>query len=107
MTHSTNHSLLNHPLVAVVALILTLVSAATVAAEQKYERPPALRSSDVIPEKMQAGDHFKVKQAVHNDGVMNHYVVESDYGQFLAYGDLALARLIHEIHAIAQLDEVS
>jgi hypothetical protein len=94
-------------LVAAVVLTSILVSATAFAAEQTYETPSALRASDVLPEKMQAGDHFKVKQAVHNDGVMNHYIVDTDYGQFLAYGNLALARLMHEIHAIAQLDAVS
>ena len=38
---------------------------------------------------------------------MNTYVVDSDYGQFLAYGDMALARLVREIGAMDQLEDVS
>ena len=94
-------------LVAVAFVVLATAAGPGLLAEKGYETPPMLEASDVLPETMQTGDHFKVKPQVQNDGVMNHYVVDSDYGQFQAYGDLALARLIKEIHAISQLDEVS
>jgi len=93
--------------VVVVSAGLAMIGLAGISAQEGYETPPMLEASDVLPEAMQTGDHFKVKPQVQSDGVMNHYVVDSDYGQFQAYGDLALARLIKEIHAITQLDEVS
>lgn len=107
MVHSADGSLRCSPLLATACAVSILVGAAAVAAEQSYETPPMLEASEVLPEQMQAGDHYKVKPQVQNDGYMNHYVIDSDFGQFQAYGDLALARLIHEIHAMTQLDEVS
>jgi hypothetical protein len=56
---------------------------------------------------MQRGDRFVVQEQVRNDGFMNYHVVESDFGQFEAYGNPALAKLIQEIGALDQLDEVS
>ena len=38
---------------------------------------------------------------------MNHYLVTSEYGEFAAYGNLDLAKLIHQIDAITELEEVS
>lgn len=92
----------------ILAVALAVLGASSaLAAEQTYETPPVLKASDVLPEKMQAGDHFSVQSQVQNDGYMNHYVVDSDYGQFPAYGNLSLYRLMNEIHALEQLDEVS
>ena len=107
MVHPADGSLRCSPLLATACAVSILVGAAAVAAEQSYETPPMLEASEVLPEQMQAGDQFKVKPQVQNDGYMNHYVIDSDFGQFQAYGDLALARLIHEIHAMTQLDDVS
>jgi hypothetical protein len=53
------------------------------------------------------GDNFEVKPNVTNDGFMNLYEVTSKYGEFTAYGDLELAKLIHQVDAIAELDKVS
>jgi len=93
-------------LTLVIALSVCLIGALP-AAELDYETPPALQTSEVLPEEMRSGDHFTVQSQVQNDGYMNHYVVDSDYGQFPAYGNLSLFRLIHEIRALTQLDEVS
>jgi len=88
-------------------LVLLVPFGTLLVAQRGYETPPMLEVSEVLPEKMQAGDHFKVQPPVQNDGYMNHYVIDSDYGQFGAYGNLSLIRLMNEIHALAQLDEVS
>ena len=103
-----NHLGLRWRLWALAPVVFAVIGASVLpAAESDYETPPVLKASDVLPEKMQAGEHFTVQSQVQNDGYMNHYVVDSDYGQFPAYGNLSLYRLMNEIHALAQLDEVS
>jgi hypothetical protein len=94
-------------LAAVAVGVLAAAAGTRLLAENSYETPPMLEASDVLPEKMQSSEHFTVQSQVQNDGYMNHYLVDSDYGQFQAYGNLSLNRLIHEIHALTQLDEVS
>jgi len=96
-------------LVSVLMLILAvwLLAPAGRIWAQEYETPPVLEASEVLPSEMQRGDRFVVQEQVRNDGFMNYYVVESDFGQFEAYGNPALAKLIQEIGALDQLDEVS
>lgn len=74
---------------------------------QDFETPQILEASEVLSSEMQRGKRFEVQEQVRNDGFMNYYVVESDFGQFEAYGSPALAKLIQEIGALDQLDEVS
>lgn len=77
------------------------------AAQDAYETPPVLKASEILPAEALTGDHFKVASEVINDGVMNHYVVTTEYGEFAAYGNLELAKLIHQIDAIAEVEAVS
>lgn len=75
--------------------------------QQAFETPTGFQASDVLLPEMLSGDHFQVLPDVQNDGFMNFYTVESDFGTFAAYGNLALLRLIREIRALAELEEVS
>ena len=88
-------------------LIVALLAALSGAAAQPYETPPPLAVSEVLSAEMQRGESFTVRDPVRNDGFMNHYIVDSNYGQFQAYGTPALAKLIQEIKALDQLEEIS
>jgi len=94
-------------LVIAFAVPVTPVVAADVAVDNNFEKPAGIQAADVLLPEMLSGDHFHVLKDVQNDGFMNFYEVESDYGEFTAYGNLALLRLIREIAALADLDEVS
>ena len=76
-------------------------------AEEEYESPPTLRAADVVPADLVQGDHYKVLPEVSNDGFMNTYVIESDYGEFEAQGMSLLKIRAREIGALAQLEELS
>lgn len=89
------------------SLALAFSALTTTAAAQDFETPPPLEVSEILPPDMQRGEHFSVQNPIKNDGFMNHYTIDSDYGQFQAYGTPALAKLIQEIGALAQLDEIS
>ena len=97
----------------VAARLLMLVLAfwptaiAGTASAEDFETPPVLEAAEVLPAEMLRGNSFKVQEQVHNDGFMNYYVVDSDFGRFEAYGTPALAKLIQEIGALDQLDEIS
>ena len=96
---------LSEALILLLAASLPAISSEIYA--QDFESPPVLKASEALPSEMQRGESFVVQEQVRNDGFMNHYVVDSDYGQFGAYGNLALAKLIQEIGALDQLEEVS
>jgi len=93
-------------------LVVLLLGAGTLsrgvaAGQEGYETPPILQASELLPAEMLHGDNFEVAPDVTNDGFTNLYEVTSEYGDFTAYGDLELAKLIHQVGAIAELDEVS
>jgi len=107
MSSSINRLRIPCVLGAGLTLALFPLNAISAAAAQEFETPPPLEVGEILPPDMQRGEHFAVQTPVHNDGFMNHYVVDSDYGQFQAYGTPALAKLIQEIGALDQLDEIS
>ena len=54
-----------------------------------------------------AGDNFHVQDPVHSDGLMHHYVVESRFGVFPAYGHDALAVRLREVGALTTIAKTS
>lgn len=64
-------------------------------------------AADVVAADVLKGDHYKIADDVRVSGYMYHYTVDSDFGQFTAVGNRALKKLLHEIHAIAELGKMS
>jgi hypothetical protein len=54
-----------------------------------------------------AGESFHVQSPVHSDGLMHHYVVESRFGVFPAYGHDALAMRLREVAALTTIERTS
>ncbi|MDH3746045.1 MAG: hypothetical protein OES47_13180, partial [Acidobacteriota bacterium] len=65
--------------------ILFLVASDRVVAQDDFEAAPTLQAGAILGEKA-AGAHYRVAQDVANDGYMNFYRIESDFGPFEAYG---------------------
>src|SRR5438045_9183470 len=64
-----------------------LLSAAAV----DFEIPAAEPAEASLTPTQIAGEGFHIQNPVHSDGLMHHYVVESRFGLFTAYGRDALA----------------
>ncbi len=60
-------------------------------------------AASLLPLKMLQGTHYSIADDVLVSGYMNHYTVDSDYGQFTAIGNRNLKKLLNEIDAIAEL----
>jgi hypothetical protein len=56
---------------------------------------------------MVSGPGYKVVDPVHGDGLMNHFVLDSRFGRFDAYGRAALAIRIREVAALTELAATS
>ncbi len=82
------------------ALAVLIGGAAPAWAAGDYEQPPVLAASQILPKELLNGPHHEVAQRVVNDGIFNHYTVNSKYGQFKAVGITALRKLVQEIKAI-------
>ncbi len=90
---------------SIVALLALAVLAAGAAAE--VESAPIFRASEILPPELaESGDH-RVVELVHNDGFMHRFEIRSEFGDFDARGEPMLAIRVHEVHALAQLDELS
>lgn len=88
-------------------LASTLVFPAPFAAAADYETPPTLAAKDFLPAELLKGRHYSVAPKVENDGYMNRYTIQSDFGIF-GVGSTAMARIrILEVGGIAQLRELS
>jgi hypothetical protein len=72
-----------------------------------FENPPEEAPESLLPAAMVAGESFRVVAPVRSDGLMRHYVVESPFGTFDAYGRGQLEVRIHEIEALAQIAKMS
>lgn len=91
------------------ATIAAVVLAATVSAPveaQPYEPLPVLKASDFLEARFLKGPNHEVEERVVSDGIFNTYTIQSPFATFQPQGtSLAMIR-IHEIGAIAQLEEV-
>ena len=57
-----------------------------------YEEPPVLRAKSILSTELLKGENHAVQDKVINDGLFNHYTVETRFGTFKAAstGDLII-----------------
>lgn len=79
----------------------------SVAFERKYETPGNLRAAKILPADLVKGEHHEVDHRVRNDGYLNYYTIRSDFGEYEAASTGMLGIRVHEIGALAELDELS
>lgn len=76
-------------------------------AQERYESPQTLRASRILPPELLSGPYHGVEEQVLNDGFLNHYKINSKFGQFTAISTAQLRKRVHEINAIAELHKIS
>jgi hypothetical protein len=84
-----------------------VVLAPVALAAQEFETAPVLEAAKILPPELLKGEHHHVAKEVRTDGYLNYYVIESDYGEFVAEGTPLLRIRVREIEALARLDEIS
>src|SRR5215467_8166839 len=77
------------------------------AAADELETVPDRAPTELLPAPMVSGTDFRVVDPVHGDGLMNHFVLDSRFGRFDAYGRAALAVRIREVAALSELSKTS
>jgi len=68
-----------------------------------FETPPEELAAASLPAELAAGPDFHVSEPVLADGLMHHYVAVSAFGDFPAYGRVALAVRVRELAALTQI----
>jgi hypothetical protein len=87
------------------AHLLTIQGA--IADDRAYENADDLSAADILPGDLLKGKHHTVEDRVRNDGYLNYYTIQSDYGEFEAVSTAMLRVRVGEIEALAELDELS
>jgi hypothetical protein len=89
------------------AFACALISAPGAVAAPGFETAPVLKAGNILPPELLKGEHHRVAEEVRTDGYLNYYVIDSDFGEFVAEGTPLLRIRVHEIEALAQLVEIS
>ncbi len=72
----------------------------------EYETPGIISASEVLPPNLLEGVYHNVQDDVLTYGFTNYFTIMSPYGTFEAEGDDMVRTRIHEIKAIAALQEI-
>lgn len=70
------------------------------------ENPGTLKASSILEPELVKGKHHEVEDVVKNDGLLNHYTVNSSFGKFRVTSTSSLRNLVREIEAIAAMRKV-
>jgi hypothetical protein len=73
----------------------------------QFEKPTALRASQVLAPNLLKGPYHSVEPTVTNDGYFNNYTIKSQFGTFVVEGQILLETRIGELVALAELDKLS
>ncbi len=85
---------------------LTLASAA-LAVGAAYEAPRTFQASELLTPAQIKGPHHQVAAAVPTEGYLQIFSIKTDYGPLEAEGKSMLLVRLHEVSALAELDQVS
>jgi hypothetical protein len=96
--------------IRVIPTLLVLISALLAFAPQivlaDFEKPGTLSAKSILPAEVIKGKYHTVEEVVQNDGMFNHYRVNSDFGDFEVVFTNSVRILVNEIHAIAAMKAV-
>ena len=98
--------MMNRRLNASAFVWLALLAIPMTSSAAEYENASVLEAAAVLPSELLKGPHYRVEDKVANDGYMNTYKLQSDYGEFDVYSTALLKIRVHEIKAITALIEL-
>ena len=89
------------------SLTLVALASAALAVAAAYEGPRTFQASEVLKPSQVKGPHFSVAPTVKTEGYLHIFDITTDYGPLEAEGETMLLMRLHEVGALAKLDEVS
>ncbi len=87
-------------------LLLAIVALPAAVGQVRYEPIPVLRASSILSAALRVGPHHRVRERVESDGYINIYRIDSRYGEFEAVSNAVLRMRVHEIAAIAVMEDI-
>ena len=93
-------------LLFLIGLTLTSRIASGQSHQLQFEQTVTLEATDLLGADLMKSSLYTVDEDVVNDGLFNHYAVDSVYGTFKAGSTKAVKQLLHEVEVIAKMKEV-
>ncbi len=75
-------------------------------AQPDFEEPHPLKASEILPAQLRQGPFHRIDEKVLNDGYMNTYTLQSQFGQLKAVSTTSLKERIAELAAIDAMRRV-
>ena len=85
--------------------LLQIIIPKTVLAE--FEKPGILKAQSFLKPEIIKGEQYTVEEQVQNDGLLNHYSVNSSFGIFQVSSTSSLHILVREIEAIGAMKKIA
>jgi hypothetical protein len=82
------------------------VFGAEAAAQELKKAPIQLKASEILPRSLLKGPNYSIKNAVHSDGLINTYELETKYGPSSVESTVCLLKRINELHALDAMDRL-
>jgi hypothetical protein len=73
----------------------------------EFETPPLEPASASLTADILSGPNFHLVEPVAADGLMHHYVIDSHFGTFTAYGQVALKVRLQEVAALTKISKTT
>ena len=90
-----------------VCILMVGMWTSTVAVAQPYAQlPMTLNAKDVLPQELLQGENYKVVPDVSNDGLINTYQLETDYGPLTVESTSLMMIRIAELNALQVMEEM-
>jgi hypothetical protein len=86
---------------------LAALGSAVLALAAAYEGPRTFKAAELLKPAQLKGPHHSVAPTVKTEGYLNVFDITTDWGPLEAEGESMLLMRLHEVGAIAQLDDVS
>lgn len=65
-----------------------------------------LNAKDILPKEQLTGENFHIDMTVRNDGLINYYILDTDYGRIDAEGTHELLVRIDELNALVLMEKL-
>jgi hypothetical protein len=89
----------------ILTMLAVLLTAGAMAVD--LETPPEESAAASLSADLVSGPNFHISEPVASDGLMHHYVIDSRFGVFPAYGREALKIRAREIAALTQISKTT
>ncbi len=87
--------------------VLLLTWSPVFAADSFKPTPITLKTADILPHSLLQGSNYKLAETIHNDGVINTYQIDTDYGFFYAESTPELLTIINDLNALVEMQKLS